>query len=182
LKKLTLTFVIILSFVLIVKAGIHSEKLTCENLENPSVVDVKHPRLGWINIADKGDRGQKQTACQIRVASSKARLEEADLWRGTKITSDNSTRVEYSGSPLQSRQDCRWQVRVWDKNGDVSEWSEPAFWRRGLLDASDWQATWIGAPWQGEETLPKPGRGSRDNSLEETPPPSSLLNHLSFRA
>ena len=175
MKKLTLTFVILLSFVLILNAGIHPENLSCEYLENPSVVDVLKPRLAWINIADKGERAQEQTAYEIRVASSKAKLEEADLWKSTKITSENSTRVEYSGNPLQSRQECWWQVRVWDKNGEVSEWSEPAFWRMGLLDTSDWKATWIGAPWQGEEALPKPGRGSRDNSLEEAPPPAPIL-------
>ena len=175
MKKLTLTFVILLSFVPILNAGIHPENLSCEYLENPSVVDVLKPRLAWINIADKGERAQEQTAYEIRVASSKAKLEEADLWKSTKITSENSTRVEYSGSPLQSRQECWWQVRVWDKNGEVSEWSEPAFWRMGLLVTSDWKATWIGAPWQGEEALPKPGRGSRDNSLEETPPPAPIL-------
>ena len=38
-----------------------------------------------------------------------------------------------------SRQDCWWQVRTWDKKGEVSEWSEPAFWSMGLLDPKEWK-------------------------------------------
>ncbi|HPF50769.1 MAG TPA: family 78 glycoside hydrolase catalytic domain [Draconibacterium sp.] len=149
-------------------------KLNCEYLENPSVVDVLNPRLSWINAADEGERGQIQTAWQIRVASSERQLAKADLWDSDKVESNESTRLKYSGKALSSGQECWWQVRVWDKNGEVSEWSEPAFWRMGLLNASDWKATWIGAPWQGEETLPKPGNPNAELP-SELPPPAPLL-------
>ena len=33
-------------------------KLTCEYLKNPAVIDVKLPRLSWVNIAEKGERGK----------------------------------------------------------------------------------------------------------------------------
>ena len=134
-------------------------QLTCEYLKNPPVVDVASPRLAWINQAEKGERGQVQTAWQIHVASSQDKLSNPDLWDSDKVVSDQSTRVEYGGEKLASRQDCWWQVKVWDKDGNPSGWSEPAYWRMGLLVPSDWQAKWIGAPWQGEEALPKPSRG-----------------------
>ena len=148
--------------------------LTCEYLENPSVVDVANPRFAWVNTASAGQRGQKQTAWQIRVASSEDRLESPDLWNSEKVTSEQSNRVEYGGAPLTSRQQCWWQVRVWDKDGNPSDWSEPATWRMGLLNASDWQAQWIGAPWQGEEALPKPD-GGPDGRPEEFAGPAPLL-------
>ncbi len=109
--------------------------LQCEYLENPSVVDVVKPRLSWVNMADKGDRGQVQTAWEIRVAGSKDKLlnARADLWTSGKVVSNQSVNIQYDGKPLTSRQDCWWQVRTWDKNGEVSEWSEPAFWSMGLL-------------------------------------------------
>lgn len=153
---------------------IQPKKLTCEYLKNPAVVDVLNPRLSWINIAEKGERGQTQTAWQIRVATSKEMLEIPDLWDSKRVESFQSTRIEYDGKPLKSRQECWWQVHVWDKNGEVSGWSEPAFWRMGLLNESDWQATWIGAPWQGEETLPAPS----DRSVRvpnHLPPPAPML-------
>jgi len=155
-------------------AKIKPTQLTCEYLENPSVVDVEQPRLSWINIAEAGERGQMQSASQIRVASSKKQLDKPDLWDSGKVEGNLSIRIEYDGKKLNSRQDCFWQVRVWDKNGEVSEWSEPAFWRMGLLNESDWKAKWIGAPWQGEETLLKPS-DRKVRLPEELPPPAPMF-------
>ena len=145
-------------------------KLTCEYLENPSVVDVSQPRLSWINLAEEGERGQSQKAWQIRVASSQDKLEQPDLWDSEKRISDRSLRVNYEGISLVSRQECWWQVRVWDQDGKVSDWSEPGRWRMGLLQPEDWQADWIGAPWQGEEALPKPERDPKRRPTEYGPP------------
>lgn len=155
-------------------AKIKPTKLTCEYLQNPLVVDELQPRLAWINIADEGERGQTQTAYQIRVASSIEKLNEADFWDSGKIESDHSNRVEYAGKKLNSRDECWWQVRVWDINGEVSDWSEVGFWRMGLLNELDWKAKWIGAPWQGEETLPKPNNPNAELP-EQLPPPAPLL-------
>jgi len=160
--------------------GCRSEKaltpvqLTCEYLRNPAVVDVDQPRLSWINLAPDQVRGETQTAWQIRVASSLDKLEDPDLWDSGKQLSDQSTRVLYKGKDLNSRQECWWQVRTWNRNAVVSEWSEAAFWRMGLLYDSDWKADWIGAPWQGEEALPKPG-GGPDGRPEDFGPPAPLL-------
>ncbi len=149
-------------------------KLTCEYHENPSVVDVLQPRLAWINVADSGERGQRQTAWQVGVASSTNRLDNPDLWDSGKVASNQSTRVEYGGKPLGSRQPCFWRVRVWDRDGTVSAWSQPAYWAMGLLRPTDWTAEWIGAPWQGEEALPKP-KGGPNGEPSVLPPPAPLL-------
>jgi len=157
-------------------AKIKPVDLTCEYLKDPAVIDLPDPRLSWINIADEGERGQVQTAWEIRVAGSRDLLisGNADLWNSGKIVSGQSGNIRYKGNPLVSRQECWWQVRVWDKKGIVSDWSQPAFWRMGLLRPGDWKAKWIGAPWQGEETLPKP---SNPNAKlpEQLPPPAPLL-------
>ncbi|HCY42926.1 MAG TPA: hypothetical protein DHV48_16545 [Prolixibacteraceae bacterium] len=137
-------------------AKINPEKLTCEYLQNPLVVDVAQPRLAWINIVEKGERGQIQTAYQIRVATSKKLLEKPDLWDSQKVSGEVNNRVKYAGKPLPSRTECWWQVRVWDKDGKASSWSEPAFWRMGILSASEWKAKWIGAPWEGEDHFQRP--------------------------
>jgi alpha-L-rhamnosidase len=131
-------------------------ELTCEYLKNPSVVDVLQPRLAWINIAEKGERGQTQTAYQIRVATSKKLLGKPDLWDSENVLGGENNRIKYAGKPLQSRTECWWQVRVWDKDGKASAWSEPAFWRMGLLSSSEWKAKWIGAPWDGEQHFVRP--------------------------
>ena len=72
----------ILIFLLIVTpfvsfGKINPTRLTCEYMEKPSVVDVSLPRLAWVNTAGEGERGQRQTAWQVRVATSEKRLEQA---------------------------------------------------------------------------------------------------------
>ena len=166
----------LLSPLLFLEAKITPVNLTCEYLKDPPVIDVVNPRLSWINIAGAGERGQAQTAWEIRVAGSEALLssEKSDLWNSGKVISDQSVNVRYNGKPLTSGQKYWWQVRVWDRKGNVSDWSEPACWNMGILDPAEWKAKWIGAPWQGENPLPKPSNpGVR--LPEQLPPPAPLL-------
>jgi len=157
MKRNRLSFLILLLILpgFVSFGKIKPTKLTCEYLSDPAVVDVVRPRLAWTDSAGEGERGQRQTAWQIRVASSEKKLKQADLWDSKKVISEQCNRVEYAGTPLLSRMDCWWQVRVWDRNGIASDWSKPSFWRMGILNPSEWYAKWIGAPWQGEEALPK---------------------------
>ena len=160
------------------QAGIIPVGLKCENLDNPQVVDIVKPRLSWFNIAGDDERGQAQTAFEVRVAGTKEKLlnGQVDLWNSGKVNNSQSVNVVYGGKALTSRQECWWQVRTWDKNGKISEWSEPAFWSMGLLNPSEWKANWIGAPWQGEEPIPDPVRGeNRQSVLKEPPPPAPML-------
>ncbi len=45
--------------------------------------------------------------------------------------------------------------QVWDNKGNVSAWSEPAFWQMGFLNVADWKAQWIKAGYN-EDTLLRP--------------------------
>ncbi len=121
-------------------------RLRCEYLENPVGIDVLAPRLSWV-LRSEG-RGQRQTAYRVVAASSAAKLAvgEADLWDSGKVAGDQTIHVVYQGRPLESRMECFWKVQVWDKDGNISESSEPAFWSMGLLKPTDWQAEWIAAP------------------------------------
>jgi alpha-L-rhamnosidase len=118
--------------------------LRCESRVNPQGMDECEPRLSW--ILESAQRGQRQTACQILVASSREKLQhdQADLWDSGRRDYSESVQVSYAGKPLTSRQRCYWKVRVWDKDGRASAWSEPANFSMGLLESSDWQARWIG--------------------------------------
>jgi len=124
--------------------------LRCEYREQPLGIDVAKPRLSWV-IAERSQkteiRGQKQTAYQVLVAASPELLAEdkGDLWDSGKVASDQSIQVEYAGQPLASRMRCFWKVRVWDKAGKASAWSQPALWTMGLLQPADWEAKWIGS-------------------------------------
>lgn len=120
------------------------EKLRCEYRTNPLGIDATAPRLSWELQAE--ERGQRQTAFQILVASSEEKLasEVGDLWDSGRVKTDRMNQIEYEGKPLASRQRCFWEVRVWDRDGKSSGWSKLASWSMGLLQSGDWKASWIG--------------------------------------
>ena len=125
-------------------SGLRVEQLRCEYLDNPLGIDAAVPRLSWVVASSQRD--QRQKACQILVAGSRAALEagKADLWDSGKVASDQTLQVAYGGPRLQSRQVCFWKVRAWDREGKPSAWSAPASWEMGLLSPLDWQAQWVG--------------------------------------
>lgn len=119
-------------------------RLRCEYLANPLGIDETKPRLSWNMESNR--RGAFQSARRIRVASSARLLAagKADLWDSGRIEDDRSTNIMYEGLPLTSRQNCCWQVQIWDDQGTLVI-SDPAFWTMGLLQESDWRADWIAA-------------------------------------
>jgi alpha-L-rhamnosidase len=125
--------------------------LRVEYRENPLGIDVRKPRFSWQLRSNA--RGVRQTSYEIRVAVSEAALAAGRplLWSSGRVASAESTQREYDGPALGSGQRCHWAVRVWDEAGRASAWSRPARWEMGLLDASDWKASWI-EPDLGEDT------------------------------
>ena len=143
-------------------APVRAAALRCEYRRNPLGIDVLQPRLSWVlEAADPAARGKKQTAYRILVASTTALLTSGrgDLWDTGKVSSDQSIQVVYGGTPLTSRQQVYWKVRLWDEGGAASAWSEPAQWTMGLLNAGDWKGKWIGL--DGGEAKPEELRESR---------------------
>ena len=120
--------------------------LRCEYQIDPNGMDVLQPRLSWTLASLQ--RGQKQSAFQVLVARSPEMLRrnEGDLWDTGKVVSDESIQIIYKGIPLNSRSRAWWKVRVWDKDGNVSDWSESSRWSMGLLHQSDWHSDWIADP------------------------------------
>jgi alpha-L-rhamnosidase len=136
--------------------GIGVVKTKVEYMENPIGIDATQPRLSWMMQA--GSRGAVQTAYQVVASSTQMMLHNdiVDLWDSGKVNSSESLNVPYRGAkPLNSGQRIWWKVRVWDGNGQMSEWSDAAYWTMGLLQESDWKAEWIGRTKQeGVEWLP----------------------------
>ena len=128
------------------EAALHVTNLSCEYFTDPQGIDAAEPQLSWQIKSDQ--RGQKQTAYHLLVASSQEKLakDDGDLWDSGKIKSGQSRYIEYKGKLLKSRLECFWKVMTWDKDGKPSAWSEPAYWSMGLLEKEDWTAQWIGAP------------------------------------
>jgi len=106
--------------------GVTVENLRCEYLVNPMGIDITKPRFSWALKSEQ--RSCMQNAYHILVASSVDLLEreKGDLWNSGKVKSDRSNQIVYKGKTLKSRMRCYWKVRVWDRDGRVSSWSEPA--------------------------------------------------------
>jgi len=120
-------------------------RLRCEHRDNPVGIDTLPPRFSW--WMQSSARGQRQTAYRIRAASTQAGLQrdEADVWDSGKVASDREIAVVYAGRPLRSGQSYWWKVKLWDRDGKETAWSEAAWFMTGKLKPEDWQGQWIGA-------------------------------------
>jgi alpha-L-rhamnosidase len=117
--------------------------LKTENLDRPLGLDNLVPHLSW--RLESSRRNVRQSAYRVLVG----RTEEAvaagrgDLWDTGKVASDQSLDIAYTGTPLRSRQRCWWTVQVWDEAGQPAATPPPQWWEMGLLEISDWTATWL---------------------------------------
>ena len=100
-------------------------RLRTEYLKNPIGIDLQQPRLMW-----NAEGGTRQTAYEI----------VTEKWKSGKVEGA-SMRAAYP-IVLKSRERVTWKIRLWDENGEAGEWAE-AFFEAGLLEKSDWQASWI---------------------------------------
>jgi alpha-L-rhamnosidase len=195
-KRSSCWILFILAFVLPAMAQASAPaQLRCEAMNEPLGIDIAKPILSW-QIQDTR-RGAKQTAYEIRVASSADGLtkEQADVWDSGRVASSESVNVTYGGPALESRRRYYWQVRAWDQDGQASGYSQPSWWEMGLLSAQDWKAKWItremaveqgdyasGAKWiwaSGEDALNKPTPGKHEFrfnfTLDQAPKNATLL-------
>ena len=119
--------------------------LTCESAVNPMNVDIRRPQLSWIVSSDED--GQRQTAYQVLVATSPAKLadDNGDLWDSGRVRSANTLNILYSGHSLASTERVFWKLRIWGAYGNATAWSSVNSWTMGLLSQEDWNAHWIGA-------------------------------------
>ena len=106
-------------------------------------IDVKNPGFAWY-LTDS-ERGEKQTAYRIIVASSQKNIDAntGDIWDSGKVTSGNQYGVKFAGKALVSNTKYWWKVAAWDKDNKQSDWSAVKTFITGFLSPSDWSASWI---------------------------------------
>lgn len=120
--------------------------LKVEYLENPLGLDVDNPRFTWILNDER--RGSGQSAYQIIVSQSEDEAQDGrgSIWDTGKTSSSNTVNIEYDGQELQSGETYYWRVKVWDNEGNESNWSNVHSFQMGLLNPGDWKAQWISHP------------------------------------
>lgn len=146
IKRITLTTLLAAGFVVSAKTQglLQPFNLHCDERTNPLGIGDTTPRLSWqLQSLQTGPayRGQAQTAYEIQVGTTPG---ASDLWDSGKVNSAQTISVIYGGQPLTSGQQCFWRVRVYDNNGNASDFSSSAQWSEGLLQPSDWTAQWVG--------------------------------------
>jgi len=121
-----------------------------EHLRETLGIGTDLPRLSWIIKTEA--QGWLQTGYEIEAYDTAGRL------RGQtgNVESDQSVLVEWPFAPLTSRDQLTVRVRVWGKDGSVSEWSEPVVIETGLLSASDWSARFISPSWAEDTSKSNP--------------------------
>ena len=110
-------------------------RLRAEHLDDPIGIDVRRPRLSWW----LPEGVLEQEAYQVRV----------DGVEQDRVDADERVLVPWPADELVSGRRVAWEVRVWTK-GAATGWSAPAVVEAGLLDPSDWSASWI-EPDEGDE-------------------------------
>jgi len=134
--KTILSLLLFVAFSAFAHAQLRVQKLLCENLTNPIGIDEIQPRFSW-QLSGEG-RNLKQTAYELKVLSG-----SKTVWNSGKVNSDQSVFVEYAGKALEAGKKYTWQVKVYDQNGKAGAWSEPAFFRMGMISKNNWKAQWI---------------------------------------
>ena len=140
------TILILLSTLLLIscqksaKTTFSPMDLKCEYAFNPLGVDTDTPRLGWLLSANSGVK--KQGFYQVLVGTNSSEIAEGKslVWNSGKTASDANL-VKYQGEKLQPNTNYFWAVKVWDEEGNESDFSEVATFQTGLK--GNWSAKWI---------------------------------------
>jgi alpha-L-rhamnosidase len=103
--------------------------LRIEHLDEPLGLLTRSPRMSWRLPTGAG----LQLAYRIRTDNG---------WDTGWVGDHHHVLVPYAGPELRSAQRVTWRVQV-DTDLGRSDWSEPAWFETGLLDAEDWTAGWI---------------------------------------
>lgn len=123
---------------------IQFQSLKCNSQSNPIAIQSRQPLLSWIVKADGFNRSQ--TAYQVLVSSEADLLnaKDADMWNSGMVNSSQSAYVKYSGLLLAEASKYWWKVKIWDEQGNASDWSPIQNFETGLFNESHWgDSKWV---------------------------------------
>jgi alpha-L-rhamnosidase len=112
--------------------------LRVEHLREPLGIGTATPRLSW-TVPDAPEHWTPAHA-DVELVGDTARSRIATV-------DGSGVLVAWPFEPLASRERAVWRVRVAGEDGTTTGWSEPLEVESGLLTASDWTASFVGAPW-----------------------------------
>jgi alpha-L-rhamnosidase len=113
------------------------KQIRFEHRRTPKGIGTGEPRISWIVQTEL--ENWRQSACQLNQLTPDGEISATS----EILQTSESVLLPWPFEPLQPRQRCAIQVRVWGSDGDPSKWSEPALVETGLLRPEDWQAHFI---------------------------------------
>src|SRR3954454_1908496 len=143
MKHLFLSLLIIVASYAGIASPLQPVHLTCEYLENPLGIDARQPRFAWNFTATQ--RNQLQSAYELIVSDNNKDIarQKGNIWTSGKVISDQSIQVMYAGKPLLPFTKYYWRIKVYNQNGEASDWSSISTFETAMLEANEWQAQWI---------------------------------------
>jgi alpha-L-rhamnosidase len=125
-------------------------KVRVEHLRDAFGIGTNRPRLSW--IVETTQESWYQAGYEIEYYDAEGKLQN----QTGRIESDQSVLVDWPFAPLSSRERVSVHVRVWDKDDQLSGWSELVPIEVGLLHAEDWAARFISPDWEEDISQPQP--------------------------
>jgi alpha-L-rhamnosidase len=110
-------------------------------------IGESRPRLSWTITAAPG---WTQSAYEIET------MRAGSTTTSGRIDSAEQILVPWADEPLASRDAAAVRVRVWGRDGAVSEWSPTSAVEAGLLSPNDWIAVGIAADWPEDTGIDNP--------------------------
>ncbi|KAI4710421.1 hypothetical protein J4E89_004876 [Alternaria sp. Ai002NY15] len=126
--------------------------LRTNRLFSPLGIDVFPVEFSWQLAAKEGIHDVTQSSYELQVSTSPAFESESIVWDSGKTATSKIPLFTaiYAGDSVKSRTRYHWRLRVWDQSDEPSDetWdtAEQAWFETGLLEPSDWKASWISAP------------------------------------
>ena len=122
------------------------KNMRCEHLNNPIGIDAQHPRFTW-QLKSK-EPGISQNAVQIVVGTNAEDVArgKGDVWQSGTMLSTTIPMV-YAGPQLQPFTRYFWSVKVQNRDGGWSPFSEVAMFETGMMQQENWRGDWISDTW-----------------------------------
>lgn len=142
-KFALLSIALVSSSLLLAWEKIGFDALTCDFRENPIGVDNYQPLFGWLFHSSSDNIYQKSYEIIVSEFLDDIEHYKGNNWSSGIVHGSNNIHVKYEGEPLKSFTRYYWRVRVFDMDGNSSEWSDVASFQMAMLHERDWDAQWI---------------------------------------